>query len=180
MKMVKSHTKRKSSNQDVYVPPEVSREIDQTTRRIKRWTNKELGSLQQQKTPICIPTETGYRIGHFVLRVYPNKTCDVTDADHYLIHSFRDKISAVLYAIYTIKGNYTVANNILFLDKEINKNYTDIVFMRRCAEAARKRKEYNVADVRQARIAQSEHRLRIAEQELSAIRTTAKINKVWE
>lgn len=177
--MVKSHTKRKSNNQTVYIPPQVSREIDQAARQIKRWTNRELDVLQKQKTPVCIPTETGYRIGYFVLRVNTNKTCDLMDADLYPIHTFGDKVSAVLYAIYTIKGNYSVATNILQLDKDINKNYTDIMFMRRCLEAARKRKEYNVVDVKQARITQAQHRLKLAEQELSAIHRTAKINKVW-
>lgn len=178
--MAKSSTrKRFAKKEKVYVPPEVSREIDVTARRIKNWTNRELNNLQQQQNPVCIPIENGYRIGSYRLRCYPNKTCEVWDDGKYLIHSFGDKVSAVLYTIYTIKQNVNLALEILRLDTIINKNYRDIITLRRCFDAANKRKEYATADIRAARIDLAERRMKAAQAELERIHRVAKVNKVW-
>ena len=128
---------------------------------------------------MCIPVENGYRIGSYRLRYYPNKICEVWDDGKYLVHTFGDKVSAVLYTIYTIKQNLTLAHDILRLDQVINKHYTDIVYFRRCAQAAEKRKEYGVADARMARIDLAQRKLQEAQAELARIHRVAKANKVW-
>ena len=129
---------------------------------------------------MCIPTSNGYRIGQYRLEIHKNRITDVYSTHGDLIHSFSDKVSAVLYTIYTIKGKYWISDDILSLDKEINKNYIDIVTMRRCLESAKKRKDYNSVDIRQARLDVSETKLRIATEKIKNIHHTAKINKVWE
>ena len=178
--MARSRTRRRFAKKDtVYIPPEVSREIDQTAQRIKRFTNRELNNLQQNQNPLCIPVENGYRIGSYRLKYYPDKSCEVWDDGKYLVHVFRDKVSAVLYTIYTIKQDINLAYEIMRLDQVINKNYTDIMYFRRCAQAAEKRKEYSAADARMARIDLAERKLRNAQAELTRIHRIAKANKVW-
>lgn len=180
MTMARSRTRRKFAKKEkVNVPIEISREIDLTARRIKRFTDRELNNLQQAQNPLCIPTETGYRIGSYRLRCYPNKSCEVWEDSQTLVHTFRDKVSAVLYTIYTIKHNVHLAQEIRQLDEKINKNYTDIIYLRRVANAAEKRGEYNVADARIARIDLAQRRLTEAQAELARIHRMAKLNKVW-
>ena len=105
---------------------------------------------------------------------------EVWDRNHELIHVFREKVSAVLYTIYTIKKQYWIANDIKYLDQEINKNYTDILTMRICMESAVKRGDYVYADIRQARLDTAQYKLTRAQEQLSAIHRRAKIAKVWE
>lgn len=178
--MAKLRTRRRFAKKEkVYVPPEISREIEQTAQRIKHFTNRELNTLQQNQNPLCIPIENGYRIGNYRLRCFPNKSCEVWEDSQHLVHTFRDKVSAVLYTIYTIKHNIHLAQEIRYLDESINKNYTDIVHLRRVANAAEKRGEYSIADTRRARIDIAECRLREAQAELARIHRIAKLNKVW-
>ena len=176
--MVKSHTRKKSAKP---VNPQVAKEIDQVTDYIKRWTTRELGKIQHEEhTPVCIPINNGYRIGSYKLIVNPNKTCDVNDSHNVLIHRFENKISAILYTIYTIKCKFWIADNILHLNQEINKNYTDMIFYRHAVELACKRQDYIAVDVKQTRLDIAEKRLTLAREQIVQIHKTAKFNKVWE
>jgi hypothetical protein len=130
--------------------------------------------------PVCIPIRDGYKIGLYTLKVYPNKMCEVWDRNDVLVHTFRDKISAILYTIYTIKHQFNTASDILHLDKEINKNYIDVLTMRRCMTAAIARKDYYAADIREARLDVSETKLKSAQEKMQAMHRSAKIRKVWE
>ena len=178
--MVKSHT-RKKSNKSAKVDSVVAHEIKQATDYIKQWTTRELSKLQREDyNPVCIPVDNGYRIGLYQLHVYNNKTCDVFDPNNKFIHRFEGKISAILYTIYTIKRKYWLAENLLVLDTEINKNYTDMLNLRRAIEIARQRQDFAVADIRQSRLDVAEHSLKLARDRVQQIHRTAKINKVWE
>ena len=155
--------------------------VDLAARYIKVWTERELGKLQDQRnTSICIPVKNGYRIGLYRLNVYPNHVCDVVDRNGELVHTFENKISAILYTIYTIKRRYAISEEILSLDSEINKNYTDIVTLRRCQETAKKQRDYFGVDVREARLDVAMRRLEIAKERMASIRKIAKFTKVWE
>lgn len=179
--MARSRTrKRYAKKEKVYVPPEVKKEIDLTTQRIKQWTRNELGLLQQnQDTSICIPTSYGYKIGLFKLKTFPNKTCEVWDRNEELVHTFGDKVSAVLYTIYTIKHNFHTAKEILYLDTQINKNYTDTLNLRRRIKSAAASKDYFTVDVKAARLEAAQRKLTECQHRLKALHRTAKIKKVW-
>jgi hypothetical protein len=178
MTMVKSHTRKKYAKT---VDSTVAQELTEVTDYLKKWTNRELGKIQhEERTPICIPVKNGYRIGSYKLTVNPNKTCDINDAHDTLIHRFENKISAILYAIYTIKRKYWIADKILQFNQEINKNYTDMLYYRRALELARQRKDYVSADVKQNRLEIAERRLTLAREQILQIHRTAKFNKVWE
>ena len=177
MKMVKSHTRKKSADR---TPPELRVLTNHLADHLKHWTAKQLDTFQSQQEVICLPTKHGYKIGLYNLRVFPNKMTEVWDRNHELIHVFREKVSAVLYTIYTIKKQYWIANDIKYLDQEINKNYTDILTMRKCMESAVKRGDYVYADIRQARLDTAQYKLTRAQEQLSAIHRRAKIAKVWE
>ena len=183
MKMVKSYTrkkfvKKKSPNKP---PDQVTQLTNQATDYIKRWTQRELGKLQENRdTSICIPTKTGYKIGLYTLRVYPNKTCELYDRNSELVHVFENKISAIIYTIYTIKHKYWLADDILAHDTEINKHYTDMLTLRRSIERARLDKDYVALDSRQNRLEIAEQELATARAKIAQIHRTAKINKVWE
>lgn len=178
MKMAKSHTRKKFDNR---VPKNVAQELNQVTDYIKRWTNRELGKLQEQSpTPICVPTNTGYRIGLFRLHVHPNKTTDVYNHNGDFVHRFESKISAILYTIYTIKQRFHSADQILACDREINKCYTDMISLRNSIEKARKREDYVTVDTRMPRLEMAETRLNLARDRISKMHKTAKYNKVWE
>jgi hypothetical protein len=127
-----------------------------------------------------MPTKDGYKIGLYTLKVYPNKMCEVWDRNDELVHTFRDKISAILYTIYTIKHHFNTAGDILHLDKEINKNYIDVLTMRRCMTSALARKDYYAADIREARLDVSETKLKLAQEKMQAMHFSAKMRKVWE
>ena len=174
--MAKSSTRKKSAKQ---FNPRVTQELGAVTDYIKRWTNRELSKLQTEHTPVCIPTSTGYRIGLYHLVVNPNKTCDVSDHNQGFIHRFDTKVSAVLYAIYHIKKRYWISDEILALDRVINKNYTDLLALRRSQEQARQQKDYITVDIRQARIDIAEADLALARDKIARIHLTAKLNKVW-
>lgn len=176
--MAKLHTRKKFNKK---VPNAVAQELNQVTDYIKQWTNRELGKIQEKSsTPICVPTNTGYRIGLYRLHVHPNKTTDVYDHNGEFVHRFESKISAILYTIYTIKRKYASADEILACDKEINKCYTDMLSLRRIVEQARQRKDYITVDTRMPRLEIAETRLNLARDRISKLHKTAKYNKVWE
>jgi hypothetical protein len=183
MKMVKSHTrkkfvKKKSTNK---TPDAVTQITNQATDYIKQWTRRELGKLQENRdTSICIPTNTGYKIGLYNLQVYPNKTCELFDRNNELVHIFENKISAILYTIYTIKRKYKAADDILRLDTDINKNYTDMLTLRRGIVRATIDKDYVTLDSRQNRLEIAERELELARAKMAQIHRDAKFNKVWE
>jgi hypothetical protein len=176
--MVTSHTRKKSSKLKNTQLREVS---NVASDYIKQWTTRELGKLQTDKnsSPICIPVKNGYKIGLYQLTVFPNKTCDVRDSTDTLIHRFDNKISAILYTIYTIKRQFKTANDILVCDKEINKCYTDMLALRSTIERARQRQDYVTVDTRMPRLELAETRLTLARDKISKIHKTAKYNKVW-
>jgi hypothetical protein len=178
MTMVKSHTRKK------YAKPaneEIRAVSNAATDYIKQWTARELGKIQQAQTsPLCIPVSNGYKIGQYRLTTHPNKTCEVYDHNHELVHIFENKISAMLYTVYTIKRRYQSADEIMVLDKEINKNYTDMLSLRHGIEAARKNKDYLLVDSRLARLEIAETKLTIARRKVSQIHLYAKLAKVWD
>jgi hypothetical protein len=176
--MAKSRTRKKSAKPQV--PPTVREITNAATAYIKHWTNHELGKLQNAHTPICIPTKYGYRIGTYTLNVQKNKSCELIDVNREFVHTFDNKINAILYTIYTIKNNYRKADEIIALDKEINKHSTDIMAMKRSQQHAKSKKDYEIVDIRQARLEIAQKQLEIAHNKISKIRLNAKYNKVWE
>lgn len=178
--MAKLHTRKKFVKKPQQTSP-VKQFTNLATDYIKHWTQKELSRLQENKdTSICIPTKDGYKIGLYSLRVYPNKTCDVHDRNSELVHTFENKVSAVLYTIYTIKRKYHAADEILHLDTVINKNYTDMLSLRRGVESARKQQDYVALDVRQIKLDIAESQLTQAREKMAKIHRYAKFAKVWE
>jgi hypothetical protein len=176
---------RKKYNKKAAPPQVTSREIRDisasTTDYLKRWTSRELHKIQQeQKSPLCIPLNNGYKIGLYQLTVYPNKTCDVLDPNKDLMHTFDNKISAILFAIYTIKKQYYIADDLLLWDKEINKNYIEMINYRRIIESARRRSDFVTVDTRMPRLEMAETRLNLARDKISKIHKTAKYYKIWE
>jgi hypothetical protein len=182
MKMVKSYTQKKFvKKSQAPHPTQLALATDAATDYIKHWTRKELGKLQDNRdASICIPTKTGYKIGLFNLRVFANKTCEVRDRNDESVHVFENKISAVLYTIYSIKGSYWISDQILQLDREINKCSTDVLSLRRTMEQARLRGDFVTVDTRLARLEMAENQLNLARDKISKIHKTAKYNKVWE
>jgi len=182
MKMVKSYTQKKYANKNKQpVPHEIRQLSNAATDYIKHWTNQELVKLhREEKSPLCIPLKNGYRVGLYNLTVYPNKTCEVYTPTGDLVHRFENKISAILYTIYTIKNKLWVADELLLWDKEINKNYIDMLNLRRIVDAASQRGDYTVVDSRMARLEIAETKLSFAREKILAIHRTAKLNKVWE
>jgi hypothetical protein len=177
--MVKSRTQKKFNKK---LPTATLTDLTNvTTDYIKHWTNQEIGRLQREENKIlCIPTKNGYRVGLYNLTVYPNKTCEVRDRNRELVHCFESKISAILFAIYTIKKNYWTADELLLWDREINKNYVDMLNLRRIIQEARKRKDYVIVDSRNARLEIAETKLDFARDKISKLHKTAKYYKVWE
>ena len=96
------------------------------------------------------------------------------------VQRFENKVSAILYVIYTIKKQYWSADEILVWDKEINKCYTDMLNLRRIIEGARQRKDYVTVDTRLTRLEMAETRLTFARDKISKIHKTAKYYKIWE
>lgn len=180
--MAKSNTRKKFAKKPKQPSPnEITQVTDLATDYIKHWTRTELGKLQKNRdTSICIPVKNGYKIGLYNLKIHPNKTCDVIDANGELVHTFDNKISAVLYTIYTIKRKYWISDEIMSLDKEINKNYVDTLTLRRGIELARANNDYFKVDIKQARLEVAQKKLELFKDRIAAIHRTAKLNKVWE
>lgn len=176
--MAKSYTQKK------YVKPprkNIPTEVTQAADYIKRWTTRELGKIQHTETsPVCVPIRDGYKIGLYTLTVHPNKTCDVYNPNREFIHRFETKVSAILYTIYTIKKQYWIADDLINLSAEINKNYTDMLSLRRGIEQAITRKDYVAVDIKQNRLEIAEFQLNLARNKISKIHKTGKYNKVWE
>jgi len=176
--MVKSRTRKKFAKQQL--PPDIKKEINAATEHIKQWTNRELANLHiNEQRPICIPIKDGLRIGMYKLRIYPNQMCSVYNQHQELLHTFENKISAILYTIYTIKRRYRSADEILDLDTIINKNYTDMQCLKYTIDCARRRKDYVSVDIRVSRLNIAEKQLELARDKISKIHKTAKYNKVW-
>lgn len=176
--MARSRTKRKSARN---TNPQIQQIAHVATDYIKQWTERELGKLHAtEKTPLCIPVRNGYRVGLYKLSINPNKTCDVLDHNGEFVHRFESKISAILYTIYTIKRQYWTADQILYWDQEINKNYTDMLALRRGMEQASRNKQHDLADIRKSRLEIAETRLNLARDRILKMHRTAKYYKVWE
>lgn len=176
--MVKSRTRKKSAKPRDLI---VEQKLGQVTDHIKKWTNHELGKLQtRDHIPVCIPVADGYKIGLYKLKVYPNKLCDLSDHNGEFVHRFEHKISAIIYTIYVIKHKYYAADEILMWDREINKNYTDLLSLRRTIEQARIRKDYITVDTRLCRLEIAESKLNFAREQIARIHKHAKLSKVWQ
>lgn len=162
------------------MPADARAELNAVTDYIKHWTQRELAKLQHlERKPICIPISNGYKIGLYELSLNSNKTCNVLNSNKELVHTFDNKINAVLYTMYTIKNQLKTADEILHLDSEINKHYTDIQALRRRQDVARANKEFDIVDIRQARLEMMSKQLEMARDKLLKIRLHAKYNKVW-
>lgn len=162
-------------------PEEVRSVTNMATDRIKKWTLHELEKLQKVNTsPICVAIRNGYKIGLYTLTILSNKTCEVYDHNKEYIHTFENKISGILYTIYTIKGMHMPALEILQLDVTINKNYTDMLTFRRNITRAKQKKDDVATDINVARLEVAEARLEIANDHMVRIRNYAKWHKVWE
>ena len=176
--MAKSRTRKTSAKQ---LPVEIAVQLDSVTDYIKQWTDRELENIRTaNQTPVCIPVKGGYRLGGYRIQVSANKTADLYNQNRELIHTFDSKISAVLYTIYMIKMRYKTADEIMFWDKEINKNYTDFLNLKRTVERARKSQDYETVDIRTARLEIAQTNLDFARDKLSSLHRHAKFNKVWE
>ena len=176
--MAKSHTRKKSVK-----PPnhEIRKLTNAATDYIKQWTERELGKIHaEEKTPVCIPVNNGYRIGLYHLHVNPNRTCDVLDHNREFVHRFESKISAILYTIYTIKRQYWTADQILCCDSEINKHYMDVLSLRNSIEKAKQRKDYITVDTIISRLEVAESLLNLARDRILKMHKTAKYYKIWE
>lgn len=181
MTMAKSNTRKKFVKKHTPPQQQIPEEFTQVTDYIKQWTNRELVKIQQKDSkPICIPTIDGYRIGHYRLKIYPNKTCDVLDHNLEFVHRFENKISAILYAVYAVKNNHWQADQILQTSSEINKNYTDMLHFKHGLEQSVKNKDFVAADNKQARLAIAENNLQIYRDKMFKIHRHAKLSKVWE
>lgn len=181
--MAKSHTRKKFVKRPPAAePPSKLKQVTSaTTDYIKQWTQRELSKIQKDDTTtICIPTLDGYRVGSYRLKVYPNRTCDILDHNQEFLYRFESKISAILYAIYSIKRRYYLADELVRLNSEINKSYTDMLNLQHSLELAKKSKDYVTVDVRQARLDIAENRLKEARDKILKIHHTAKLNKVWQ
>lgn len=174
--MARSHTLKKSDS----IHAELAQEVKQATEYIKQWTAKELGELQRRRIAVCVSAKNGYKIGLYTLRVFPNKHTEVWNHNNDLVHVFQEKVSAVLYTIYTIKHNFSTAAQILNLDTEVHKHTTDILVMRKYIESAKKKGDYVSVDVREARLHTAELKLQQAREQLQTIHRRAKVAKVWE
>ena len=176
--MAKSSTRKKSAKD---VPTEVTQVINLAADYIKWWTDRELERLRTENSnPVCVPVKNGYRIGLYRLQVHPNKSCEVYNFNREMLHRFESKVSAILYTIYTIKQRYMQADEILQWDREINKNYTDMLSLRRSLEQAQREKDYDIVDIRRARLEIAQSKLEFARDKISKIHKHAKYNKVWE
>jgi len=174
--MVKSPTQKKSNK----LPTHIAKEANLVTDYLKYWTTRELNALNSARTPICRQTNNGYKIGLYRLAVFPNRTCTLYNAFDEIVHTFETKISAVLYTIYTIKNSFNTANEILQLDKEINKNYTDMLTLRSMIDNAVRRKDYDSVDIRSARLEIAQTKLSFARDKIVRLHNHAKYHKVWE
>lgn len=178
--MAKSRTRKKQSKPLPPMPPDARQQVDAVADYIKDWTYRELAKLQhKERKPICIPTNRGYKIGLYSLEMNPNKTCDLYDANKDLVHTFDSKVNAVLYTLYTIKNFLNKAQEIIELDSEINKHYADIKALQHRQNVAKTRKEYDIVDIRAARLDIITQKLDLAKNKLLKIRLHAKYNKVW-
>jgi len=161
------------------MPQDISRMVDSAADYINHWTKTELTRIQRS-APICVPVKNGYKIGAYKLIVGKNNQCAVYDQFNELKHTFENKRSAVLYVIYNLKRQYKTADNILKLDIEINKNYTDIQAWRNCMRSAKIKKDFDTMDIRQSRLDLAEKQLELAQSDLSKIYLMAKYNKIWD
>jgi hypothetical protein len=178
MKMARSRTQKKYAKRPKSPIPR-----EQTAAAadyIKDWTTRELGRLQKDNSPVCVPIKNGYMIGLHRVKLNVNKTCDLLDHNQEFVHRFENKISAILYAIYITKKRYYQADEILACDQVINKCYTDMLFLRNTIEQAKQRKDYVTVDIRAPRLEIAETRLNLARDRMSKIHNTAKYYKIWE
>ncbi len=178
--MAKSRTRKKSIKHEP-MPAELAVVVDQFTDYVKQWTDREIGKIRTaNNVPVCIPIKDGYRLGNYRLSVFPNKTCELYNQYKELIHRFENKVSAILYTIYYIKQNYKAADEIMLWDKEINKNYTDMLSLRSSMSCAAKSKDYEMVDIRRARLEIAQSKLEFAQDKISKLHRHAKYIKVWE
>ncbi len=170
--------KNKKKKPDVDIPREISRIA---TDYLKDWTNREIQRIQvSNRNPICIPVKDGFKIGTYKITLHKNHTCDLHDFNSEYIHRFDNKVSAILYAVYTIKHKFHLADRILQWDNEINKNYTSSIFLRRTIAKGLASKDYFKVDMARARLELAEYKLQIARDNLLKMCKTAKYYKVWE
>ena len=179
MKMARSHTRKKFAKKPrTSVPKEIT---NVAADYIKQWTSRELGRIQgNEPQPVCVQIKNGYLVGLYRLIVNPNKTCDLFDINRELVHRFESKISAILYALYTTKRQYAKADEILSVDRVINKCYTDMLYLRNIIEKAKKQQDYVIVDTRLPRLEIAETRLNLARDRMTKIHNLAKYYKVWE
>jgi hypothetical protein len=177
MKMARSRTRKKPK---IDMPPEVATYLDEFTNYIGAWTKQQVSQFHQQLQPICIKIKNGYKVGLYTLKVNADKTCSVYNPNDEFINTFDNTVSAILYATYMIQMKFHSADKLLALDKEINKNYIDVLALKRTIRLAVHKKDYETVDIRSARLEIAQHQLSVARESVSKIYRHAKYNKIWD
>ncbi len=190
--MARSHTRKKytrtkkspACSLEKQEQEKFSREIEQgirtTNARLKSLAQRELEQQQASRTPVCIPVADGYRIGLYYVKQIDTNGFKVLDRNSELVYEFSDKITAVLYVIYTVQGKIQSAQELQDLDREINTQKVNIRQMNHAVRIAKANKNYSMLDIRIARLDDAVAKLTIATERLCALHHRAKINKVWQ
>ena len=129
---------------------------------------------------MCIKIKGGYKVGLYRLTVHADKTCVVYSPNDELINIFDNSVSAILYCTFMIKLKFNIADKLLALDKEINKNYIDVLALKRTIRLAVQKKDYETVDIRNARLEIAQQQLTFARESVSKIYRHAKYNKIWD
>jgi hypothetical protein len=183
--LAKAKAKTQAKSSKPKTPPMSAQKItdidaEKATRQIKNWTTQEITHLHKvNRTPVCVPTSDGYRIGLYKLNCQDNRY-RLYDANQTFVHEFDSKASAVLYAIFSIKNNVVKAAEILDLDQDINKNYMDVVMLSRRITGLQRQNDWTGAEIREYRLEIAERRLEALRDKISKIHRSAKYNKIWD
>jgi hypothetical protein len=182
---VTARAKPRAKSLKTKTPPALAPKIteidaEKATRQIKNWTTQEITHLHKvDRTPVCVPTSDGYRIGLYKLNCQDNRY-RLYDASQIFVHEFDSKASAVLYAIFSIKNNVIKAAEILDLDQDINKNYMDVVMLSRRITGLQRQNDWTGAEIREYRLEIAQRRLEALRDKISKIHRSAKYNKIWD
>jgi hypothetical protein len=160
---------------------DVKKVIEATALYISRWTEQQTQKISADtKMPYIWPIEgVGYIIGHY--RVLNNKgNWQVRNLDNELLYSFTEKLSAVFFVICEITKRYTLSQNILMADTNVNRLRNDIVHYEASIRRAKAAKKFDNLDIWKARLYDANLQLASANQELKKSLNSAKYIKYWE
>lgn len=167
--MVKSRTKRKSSDIDV---KDIQTVANLATEYVRHWAKQEARQLVKNEL-VIIPASWGFQVGKYAVKEH-FQTWEVRNTYNELVKRFTNKRSAITWCILEQSSLFKTSDRLLSQDAKLSKLIQDTANYNYTKQSAIKKRDLFMVDVLNARLAETAVLLESAKNELEKTLNSAK------